>query len=248
MKRLLVIAAICLASLGFDYRYASAMDTCYKTEFEGEVFSFVAPETGTYTFKGGSVGTSPNGYLITVDLEAGDVWVVPPVGEVPGAAISHVIICPTVPDDDPEDDVPNCIYKDPATIRYNDPDSTKPDSFKMHGRLHPVVPLDFSEGLTGSLWGSPWELVSFTVAPEDIEVTSSRVRGRTGATSFRMRITDSGMYGVFLRHRGDIKFTADPNIIFDLEIGGQLFQVTGEWTKRKHGWFLSNRNYVCAEY
>lgn len=240
MKRLLAIAAICLASLGFDYRYASAVDTCYKVEFEEEIYSFEAPETGTYTFNGGSVGTSPNGYLITVDLKAGDVWIVPPVGEVPGAAISNVIICP--------DDVPNCIYKDPATIRYNDPDSTKPDSFKMRGRLYPVVPLDFSEGLTGSLWGSPWELVSFTVAPEDIEVTSSRVRGRTGDTYFRMKITKSGRYGVFLRHRGDIKFTADPNIFFDLEIGGQWFQVTGEWTKRKRGWFLSNRNHVCAEY
>lgn len=227
-----IFSMLCLGSP------TSAMDTCYKIEFEGEVFSFVAPETGTYTFKGGSVETSPNGYLITVTLEAGEVWVVPPVGEVPGAAISHVVICPGDPID-PEN--PDCIHKDPATIRYGEI-----DSFRMHGRLLPVTPLIFSEGLLATLTADGVTLLTAEVAAEAFVVNGNRVWAKTDDVTVRFR-QRGDTQSVVLKYVGEILQSPTDQIVFDLIVGDQWFRVSGSWKSRKTGWFLSNKNYICAE-
>lgn len=235
MKKLIVSFAI-VAAMCFGCRPASAMDTCYKIEFEDNVFSFVAPETGAYTFKGGKAGTSPNGYLITVELEAGDVWIVPPAGDVAGAAISHVIICPTTPD--PE--TPDCIHKDPAIISYGEV-----DAFKMHGRLLPQSPLVPSAGVTGSLTAEGATLLEFFLAPEDIVVRGNRIVGTTEQTRFRAKTRSGEVYRIFVRHKGEILESPSNQIVFDLVIGDQWFRVSGNWEELRNGWFLSNKNYIC---
>lgn len=238
MKKAIVSFVILAMSMFGGCRPAEAMDACYKIEFEDNVFSFVAPEDGTYTFKGGKVGVSPNGYLITVVLDAGEVWVVPPVGDVPGAAISHVVICPDP--EDPED--PDCIHKDPATIRYGEV-----DKFKMHGRLLPVTPLDFSNGVTIELGSAGGSLLEIYAAPEYISIDSRSVLVQTEDTRIRFSSRRGGVWVVTLAYSGEIAESQTSAITFDLGVGTQLFRVTGNWKARKTGWFLNNKSYICEE-
>lgn len=243
MKKLFTTFAI-LAVICFGYQPAQAVavpEGCYKVEPVDETFIFEAPTSGLYTFNGGSEGTSENGYLITVELSAGEVWVVPEVNGRPGAAISNVIICPTPIE-------PDCIHKDPATIRYGRDE--KPDKFKMRGQLRPETPLTFDFGVRGILTDSVYgELVEFNVAASDIVVTEHRAKGRDEQTSFRIKFFRGGTYGLFLRHKGTILDTPDGvgQIVFDLFVDDKWFQVHGQWTKRKNGWFLSNKNFVCGD-
>lgn len=239
MKKLLIALAIFATTTFGGFRPANALDSCYKVEFQDETFSYVAPETGSYTFKGGNVEHSPNGYLITVDLIAGEVWVVPEVNGRPGAAISHVVICPT--DHNPTDpDNPDCIYKDPAVIRY-----ATVDQFRMHGRILPTGPLDYSSGMQASLITDSSTLAEFGVTATEIEYRGSRVVAKTPTDTFIVRPRPGGLYSLKIVHFGDIAQSGTDQIVFDFVVGDQWFQVGGTWRARKSGWFLSNKSYLC---
>lgn len=231
------LLSVCFAVvLAFSPSQSFGMDTCYKIEFEDSVFSFVAPETGVYTFKGGNVENSPNGYLITVHLNVGEIWVVPDVNGRDGAAISHVIICPT----DPE--TPDCIYKDPALIRYGD---TK-DLFRMRGRLLPDFPMDFSSGMAVTLSESA-VLTQFVFTPDEIQQSGNRIVGRTESSKFTVKPNQDGTFGLRIRYIGDIQSPPTGNIVLDVVIQDQWFQVYGAWKATRNGWLLSNKNYQCPE-
>ncbi len=231
MRRFLM--SLCFAAvLAFAPARSFGMDTCYKVEFDDNVFSYVAPETGVYTFKGGNVDNSPNGYLITVELEVGEVWVVPSGG----AAISHIVICPSEPVN------PDCIYKDPATIRYGGTS----DLFRLHGRLRPDSPLDFSSGVVVTL--TEFIVLSeFVFSPDEIYQSGNRTVGRTESARFSVKPNPNGTLGLKIRYVGDIQPASTPNIVIDVVIGDQWFQVYGVWKKTRTGWFLSNKNYQCVE-
>lgn len=131
---------------------------CTRIEYNTSVFTYTALVDGTYTFKGGSVGSSENAYLITVFLVAGETWTVPEGG----AAISYVDVCPTeitttttLPEETTTttsttvtttstllEPCEHPILKDPAVLQWPG------GGFKIHGRLAGPGPVN---GLTVTL-------------------------------------------------------------------------------------------------
>ncbi len=210
---------------------ASSMMTCTKTDFNTEIYSYTALVSGQHTFKGGNVIHSPNGYLTTVNLLAGETWTVPDGL----AAISHVTVCTEPPVADPAD----CVYRDPAFIRYKD----TTDTFKLRGALFPTQELDYSTGVTVQFGNEDNTLAVFSTPTF---TSRGRITQSTSSNPY-IRVTRNrdDSFTVKIKFAGIIEQTTDPNIAVDIFIGNQWFRVEGIWQERKYGWILRNKDYVC---
>jgi hypothetical protein len=242
---LFTLFLICASVL--DANSSTTPEGCYKIEFSTEMHSFVAVETGNYTFKGGS-DDSPNGYLITVHLVSGEVWYVPDGL----ASISHVVICPdesttTTTTLAPtttttlEPLIEGCIHRDPAIIKY----SSSVDKFKMQGRIVPVQPLDYSTGASVVVISDDVTILDLPIASDEFTPYRYAMRGYSTLGSIVIQPFKNGEMSIKVRYNGPILNVPNPIMSLKVTVGNQVFMVTGPWRQKASGWILRNKDYTC---
>ncbi len=227
-------ALLLLADLVFANPPYNPQDGCTKTEYTDEVYVFVAPYTGTFTFKGGSVH-SPNGYFVTIRLTEGESWVAP------GASISFVIGCPDGPPDPPDGPPDQCIYKDPAKITS--------DYFKFHGMIKPLTDMAPDvEKFTFDVFDQSAVAVDIDL-PNLTQTHTSRYKYKDAQTTVRLRRRlQNGVvvWGVKVRQRGIFISLYNP-ITVAITVGDDGFVLETDWQQIPQGWQLKNRYYICKE-
>ena len=146
--------------------------------------------------------------------------------------------------DDP--DCPDCrqIFKDPATITFNE---TKLDVFKVHGGVEPITDADPRTELFGILITNANGIVyQGMLLPGDIKGSDRKLsfvdRGakkglgtRDGIYKLMLRRV-GGRYHFNLEAYGDLSAATQPVMTAQLLLGDEVFAFKSEWKQLKHGW------------
>ncbi len=164
---------------------------CEKWEDFGEdSYSFTAPYSGWFTFKGGS-DSSPNGYRLTVYLQEGNTWSVPQGG----ASISHVVGCPETPPETSTTYVTTTVTVPPSTTSTTPPVTDPPTTTTTTTTEQPT---STTTTLTETTTTIPTSTSSSTVPPPETTTSTTGSRPTVTTTTEAVPVTELPYTGVSL--------------------------------------------------